>query len=114
MREKYAKVGLDYDQILEKFPNIQEYEEAVNAYFSDPFFEDIKKYLDDEDYELAKDAIKGLFVLAEELRMYPLSRVNEIDYDVDNTKYNKYFEQANNAVPVRMAILKNIIKHRCK
>ena len=72
MKEKYKSVGLDIDQILEKYPNIQEYEEIANAYLADPFFEDINHYLEDEDYELAKDALKGLFVLAQELRMYPL------------------------------------------
>ena len=44
--------------------------------------------------------------------MHPLPRVDEIDYDVDDTMYNKYFEQAANAIPVRMAILKNLITHR--
>lgn len=98
MREKYAKVGLDYDQILEKFPNIQEYEEAANAYFSDSFFEDIKKYLDDEDYELAKDAIKGLFVLAEELRMYPLYyRLVDVYDDLDEELYKEAYEHYDDA-----------------
>ena len=40
MKNKYRKVGLDYDLIIEKFPNINEYEEAVNAYLSDEFFKD--------------------------------------------------------------------------
>ena len=44
--------------------------------------------------------------------MHPLPRVDEIAYDVDDTKYNKYFEQAANAIPVRMAILRNFITHR--
>ena len=35
-----------------------------------------------------------------------------IAYDVDDTEYNKYFEQAANAIPVRMAILRNLITHR--
>ena len=63
--------------------------------------------------------MKGAYLINKELLegkdlivMHPLPRIDEIDYDVDDTKYNKYFEQANNAVPVRMAILKNIIKHR--
>ena len=44
--------------------------------------------------------------------MHPLPRIDEIAYDVDDTKYNKYFEQAANAIPVRMAILRNLITHR--
>lgn len=72
MKEKYEKVGLNYDLIVDKYPNINEYEEIVNAYLSDPFFYELKDYLDNEDYELAKDATKGLFILAQELRLYPL------------------------------------------
>lgn len=98
MKEKYAKVKLDYDQIIEKYPNIQEYEEIANAYFSDPFFEEINNYLADEDYELAKDAIKGLFVLAEELRMYPLYyKLVDVYDDLDEELYkeaNKHYKDA--------------------
>ena len=46
--------------------------------------------------------------------MHPLPRIDEINGDVDNTKYNKYFTQAANAVPVRMAILKTLIKNNPK
>ncbi len=42
--------------------------------------------------------------------MHPLPRIDEIATDLDNTKHNKYFNQAFNAVPVRMAILKNFNK----
>ena len=98
MKEKYAKVGLDYDQIVDKYPIIQEYEEVANAYFSDSFFEDIKKYLEDEDYELAKDAIKGLFVLAEELRMYPLYyRLVDVYDDLDEELYKEAREHYDDA-----------------
>jgi aspartate carbamoyltransferase catalytic subunit len=37
--------------------------------------------------------------------MHPLPRVDEIDYDIDDTDYATYFEQAHNGVPVRMALL---------
>lgn len=89
MKEKYKSVGLDIDQILEKYPNIQEYEEIANAYLADPFFEDINHYLEDEDYELAKDALKGLFVLAQELRMYPLYiKLVDVYEDLDSELYD--------------------------
>ncbi|MGZ7043769.1 MAG: aspartate carbamoyltransferase [Methanobacterium sp.] len=42
--------------------------------------------------------------------MHPLPRVGEVSHDVDKTKYGKYFEQAFYGVPVRMAILKSLIK----
>ncbi len=41
--------------------------------------------------------------------MHPLPRVNEIDSEVDSTKYAKYFDQAKNGIPVRMAILSKIL-----
>jgi aspartate carbamoyltransferase catalytic subunit len=37
--------------------------------------------------------------------MHPLPRVNEIATEVDSTPHARYFEQAFNGVPVRMAIL---------
>ena len=37
--------------------------------------------------------------------MHPLPRVDEIAADVDATTHAKYFEQAHNGVPVRMALL---------
>jgi len=61
--------------------------------------------------------VKGAYVINKKLIenkdlivMHPLPRIDEISDDVDNTNYNKYFQQAFNAVPVRMAILKNLIK----
>ncbi len=65
--------------------------------------------------------IKGAYIINEKMLkgkdlivMHPLPRIDEIDSDVDNTKYNKYFAQAENAVPVRMAILKTLIKNNPK
>ena len=39
------------------------------------------------------------------LLLHPLPRVNEIAPDVDNLPQAKYFEQARNGVPVRMALI---------
>jgi len=41
--------------------------------------------------------------------MHPLPRVDEIAHDVDETSHAKYFEQAHNAVPVRMALLDSVL-----
>ena len=88
MREKYAKVGLDYDLISDKYKDLQEYEEIVNAYLSDPFFRELGDYLDNEDYALAKDATKGLFILAQELFLYPLYlALMEIYEDLEDEIY---------------------------
>ncbi len=61
--------------------------------------------------------IKGAYLINSKLLqgsktivMHPLPRVDEISHDVDHTKYGKYFQQAFYGVPVRMAILKKLIK----
>ena len=88
MKEKYAKVGLNYDLIASKYLDINEYEEIVNAYLSDPFFEELEGYLQDEDYELAKDALKGLFILAQDLYIYPLyMALMEVYEDLEEELY---------------------------
>jgi aspartate carbamoyltransferase catalytic subunit len=61
-------------------------------------------------YIINKKMLEGKDVIV----MHPLPRIDEIDGDVDNTKYNKYFIQAFNAVPVRMAILKTLIENNPK
>ena len=65
--------------------------------------------------------IKGAYIINKKMLegkdlivMHPLPRIDEISTDVDNTKYNKYFTQAANAVPVRMAILKTLINNNPK
>jgi aspartate carbamoyltransferase catalytic subunit len=41
--------------------------------------------------------------------MHPLPRVDEIAPDIDETAHAKYFEQAHNGVPVRMALLDELL-----
>jgi aspartate carbamoyltransferase catalytic subunit len=41
--------------------------------------------------------------------MHPLPRVNEIAPEVDETPHARYFEQAFNGVPVRMALLSLVL-----
>ena len=74
-------------------------------------FGDIDDYLKIKGaYIINKKMLEGKDVIV----MHPLPRIDEIDTDVDDTKYNKYFIQAFNAVPVRMAILKTLIKNNPK
>jgi aspartate carbamoyltransferase catalytic subunit len=42
--------------------------------------------------------------------MHPLPRVGEIDESVDSLPAAKYFEQARNGVPVRMAVLASLLE----
>ena len=61
--------------------------------------------------------IKGAYIVNKKLLegndlivMHPLPRIDEISGDVDDSEFNRYFKQASNAVPVRMAILKTLIE----
>jgi len=69
-----------------------------------------ERFSDPMDYE----RVKNVYVLnADMLKkvkpnlkvMHPLPRVNEIDTDVDNTKYAYYFQQAENGLYARQALL---------
>ena len=53
--------------------------------------------------EMLREAKKDLIV------MHPLPRIDEIDPEVDSTEHAKYFEQAFNGTPVRMALLFSIL-----
>lgn len=70
-----------------------------------------ERFSDIDSYE----AIKNSFIFNAEtvkkmhpkaILMHPLPRVHEILPEVDSLPQAKYFEQARNAVPVRMAIIK--------
>jgi aspartate carbamoyltransferase catalytic subunit len=72
----------------ERFPDPQEYLKIKGAYTID------------------SKLLEG----SEAIVMHPLPRVDEVAYDVDNTSFGKYFQQAFYGVPVRMALLKSLIK----
>jgi aspartate carbamoyltransferase catalytic subunit len=55
------------------------------------------------DNALLREAKSDLIV------MHPLPRVDEIAPEVDSTQHAKYFEQAFNGVPVRMALLSLVL-----
>jgi aspartate carbamoyltransferase catalytic subunit len=42
--------------------------------------------------------------------LHPLPRVNEISLDVDNSSHAYYFEQAENGVYTRMAIISKLLE----
>ena len=95
--------------------NIEEVIDDVNVLYVTRIQKE--RFVDIEDYL----KIKGAYIINKKMLegkdlivMHPLPRIDEIDTDVDNTKYNKYFTQASNAVPVRMAILKTLIKNNPK
>jgi aspartate carbamoyltransferase catalytic subunit len=76
----------------ERFPDENEYQEIAGEYG-----------IDLETLEPAKDDLTV---------MHPLPRVDEIAPAVDDTEYATYFEQAHNGVPVRMALLDQMLEGR--
>jgi len=69
----------------ERFPDPEEYNKVAGCYRVDN--------------RLLREAKKDLIV------MHPLPRVDEIAPEVDYTEHAKYFQQAFNGLPVRMALL---------
>ncbi|MGL4308147.1 aspartate carbamoyltransferase [Cetobacterium sp. SF1] len=94
---KYTLVS-DYKEILkdidvmymtriqrERFENPQDYEKVKNV------------------YQINRESIEGK-AKEDMIILHPLPRVDEIDIDLDDTKYALYFKQARNGVPVREAM----------
>ncbi len=75
----------------ERFPDPAEYERVRGSYRV------TRRILE----ERAKPGLKVL---------HPLPRVDEISYDVDDTRWQAYFQQASNGVPVRMALLTLLLR----
>jgi aspartate carbamoyltransferase catalytic subunit len=73
----------------ERFPDLAEYEKVAGAYRVD--------------MDLLEKAKEDMII------MHPLPRVNEIAPEVDETPHAKYFVQAFNGVPVRMALLSLVL-----
>jgi len=73
----------------ERFPDPAEYNKVAGMYRINN--------------EMLRESKKDLAVL------HPLPRVDEIDPEVDKTPHAKYFEQAFNGIPVRMALLYMIL-----
>jgi aspartate carbamoyltransferase catalytic subunit len=74
----------------ERFPDPASHYDTLHSYRITP--------------ELLSNAQKHLIVL------HPLPRIDEIDPGVDVLPHAKYFEQAKNGIPVRMALLLGVMK----
>jgi aspartate carbamoyltransferase catalytic subunit len=73
----------------ERFPDIEDYKRVAGAY-----------RINAEILQKAKSKMRIL---------HPLPRVDEISTDIDGTKHAAYFRQAFNGVPVRMALLEQLM-----
>jgi len=78
MREKIVKAGLVYDLIAAEFKDLNIYKEALVFFLNDQHFIELKETLEYGDYEMAEDITKGLFTMAEQLKLFNLSE-NLID-----------------------------------
>lgn len=92
--ESDLKTAIDEVDVLyvtriqkERFPDEEEYRKVAGS------------------YKITSDMIEGKDVVV----MHPLPRVDEIAYDVDRLKNAVYFKQAFYGVPVRMAILSEVM-----
>lgn len=95
LKSKMSEVIADADVLYitriqrERFPDAAEYQKVAGTYRVDN--------------SLLREAKSDLIV------MHPLPRVDEIAPEVDSTPHAKYFEQAFNGVPVRMALLNLVL-----
>ncbi len=103
------------DIVYEEVENIESIIDDVDVLYVTRIQKE--RFGDINDYQ----KIKGAYIINKKMLegkdvivMHPLPRIDEINGDVDDTKYNKYFIQAFNAVPVRMAILKTLIENNPK
>ena len=74
-----------------------------------------ERFPDDEDYKRVAGAYRINSELLNNAKpnmriLHPLPRVDEISTDIDSTKHAAYFRQAFNGVPVRMALLEQLIR----
>ena len=105
------KTNVEYEEVTSIENIIDDVDVLYVTRIQKERFGDIDDYLKIKGaYIINKKMLEGKDVIV----MHPLPRIDEIDTDVDNTKFNKYFTQAANAVPVRMAILKTLIKNNPK
>ena len=72
-------------------------------------FEDMEKFREVRDSFIFTPEIVGQ-MKSSAILMHPLPRVNEIKQSVDAMPQAKYFEQAQNGVPVRMALIAELLK----
>jgi len=71
-------------------------------------FPDLGSYYDvASSYRITPEILRG--VKDRLILLHPLPRVGEIDPRVDRTPYARYFEQSRNGVPVRMALLSEVM-----
>ena len=72
MIEELRKHKIYIDDIIDKFENENEYLKCVRIYLADEFFDELKELIRIGDFAIAIDALKGLYILALDLRLMDL------------------------------------------
>lgn len=73
-----------------------------------------ERFLDEEEYRRVAGSYRITLDMVKRMKenaiiLHPLPRVDEIDVRVDSTRHARYFKQAFYGVPVRMAILSEVM-----
>ena len=107
--EDLKKNGIKYE-ILEDFRNCLD---KIDVFYMTRIQKE--RFPDIKDYE----KVKGIYVINCEnivgkckedmIILHPLPRVDEIETDLDDTKYALYFKQAKNGIPVRQAMMMSVL-----
>ncbi|MBI5158654.1 aspartate carbamoyltransferase [Candidatus Micrarchaeota archaeon] len=63
-----------------------------------------------KEFRVTKEQIDGC--KKDMVILHPLPKIDEIDLAIDKSPHAKYFEQAKNGVPVRMAIISELLKKK--
>jgi aspartate carbamoyltransferase catalytic subunit len=101
--ETLDAMGLDYERVSSY---VEVADEVDVTYGVGPALTWDEKSPDEFIYNLEvmeANAKEGAIVL------HPLPRVDDLAFDLDGTKYARYFEEAHNGVPVRMALMALIL-----
>ncbi len=108
VRDKLDEMNINYVETTDLINVIKELDVLYVTRIQKERFPDLAEYQRVKgSYQINKQLLTG--VKDDLMILHPLPRVDEISPEVDETRYAYYFEEARNAIPVRMALLKLIL-----
>lgn len=85
-----TRKGINIEEVKHSFPNLKNYEESLKCYLHDDFFTTLDSFVVSQDYAMAKDATKGLMILAQELKVFKLYQaLSEVYEDLLEEEYQE-------------------------
>ncbi len=106
--------GLELPESMGKVPSVSLAEAAQTADVLYVTRVQKERFDDPDGYAAAQGALvvdAALLAESKAIVLHPLPRVDEVDEDVDLLPAAKYFDQARNGVPVRMAVLATLLEN---